>query len=289
MSPLTLQRMLRESAFDTLGELYPDDDSSTLLLAALGATRARLPVRGARRARDYWLAVCQEVEKGAFAFTLDDLVARAAADYPGNAALRALAGEPLPERAWAAASGGRPLRVLCLMASPNDQDPLDLAEEQRRIQRAAERSGRVEVSTRTAARTGDILPALLTVRPHVVHFAGHGDHEGLVFADTVHESATVTAEGLAAAFAATGPLRCVVLNACYTGEQAEIFRTAADAVTGSTQELPDAAAILFSEGFYLGLAEGAGTRKAFELGRARMALDGHDTSCLRYLDGEGEV
>ncbi|MEU7897996.1 effector-associated domain EAD1-containing protein [Nonomuraea sp. NPDC049152] len=282
--------MLRESAFDTLGELYPDDDSSTLLLAALGANRARLPVRGARRARDYWLAVCQEVEKGAFAFTLDDLVARAAADYPRNTALRALAGAQETAARGAGAVEGGPLRVLCLLASPRDQDPLDLDEDLRRIQLAAERSGRrVEVSARTATRTGDILPALLAVRPHVVHFAGHADHEGLVFADTVHVSATVTAQGLATAFAATGPLRCVVLSACYTGEQAEVFRTAADAVTGCTQELPDAAAILFSEGFYLGLAEGRSVREAFALGRARMALAGHDTSCLRYLDGEGDL
>ncbi|MBE1560740.1 effector-associated domain EAD1-containing protein [Nonomuraea africana] len=281
--------MLRASAFDTLGELYPDDDSCHLLLASLGANRARLPVRGARRPRDFWMAVCQEVEKGAFAFTLDDLVARAAADYPGNRALRELApGRPAREHAGPA--GQELLRVLCLMASPGDQGMLNLAEELRRIQLVAERSGRMEVSARTAARTSDILPALLTVRPHVVHFAGHGDDDGaLVFEDTAHVSTRVAAERLAAAFEAAGPLLCVVLNACYTGEQAEVFLAAAGAVAGSTEALPDQAAILFSEGFYLGLGDGRSAREAFGLGSARMGLDGHDTSCLRYLDREGEL
>lgn len=286
MSHVTFQQMLRLSAFDTLGDLYPDDVSSYSLLVRLGASRARLPVRGTRRQKDYWMAICDEIAKGAFVFTLGDLVAEAACDFPHNPDLARLLGA-MDSQSDGLAEVEDELRVLCLMASPVGAARLRLDLEQRTIDEVAERWPRIVVTSRQATRTSDIVPALLTVKPRVVHFSGHGAPDGrLIFENDQGLAKPVAPEALAEVFAAVDELLCVVLNSCYTGAQAEAFLGAATSVAGSTAPLADRCAIAFSRGFYQGLGAGRSVRGAYDLGKAEMSLDTCDTSALRYLDRE---
>jgi hypothetical protein len=80
----------------------------------------------------------------------------------------------------------------------------------------------------------------------------------------------VPTEGLAELFGILRdsiPLRCVVLNACFTEEQARTIAQSVDCVIGTTAAVRDDAAIAFSAAFYRALGEGASLAIAFELGR----------------------
>src|SRR4051794_39308284 len=69
------------------------------------------------------------------------------------------------------------VRILFLAANPVATPPLKLDEEIRRITtkvRAAEYRDSLELVSRWAVRPDDLLQALLELKPHVVHFSGHG-------------------------------------------------------------------------------------------------------------------
>ncbi|MGN5381465.1 effector-associated domain EAD1-containing protein [Streptomyces lasalocidi] len=121
------------SAFETLGELFPDVLSGHAFLEDLGISPALLPpFGGPLPAASWWRTVCRTVDQGRFAgITLGDLVTAATARFPGHEGLAALAGQ-------GAANAG--LRVLCLMAAPLDEARLRLGAEQRVVQDAAARS-----------------------------------------------------------------------------------------------------------------------------------------------------
>jgi hypothetical protein len=69
------------------------------------------------------------------------------------------------------------VKILFLAANPKASTPLRLDEEIRQIQekiRAAEFRDSFELQSRWAVRPLDLLQAFNEVRPHVVHFSGHG-------------------------------------------------------------------------------------------------------------------
>ena len=68
--------------------------------------------------------------------------------------------------------------MLFLAANPAGTPPLKLDEEIRQITakiRAAEYRDSLELVSRWAVRPDDLQQALLEVKPHVVHFSGHGE------------------------------------------------------------------------------------------------------------------
>lgn len=79
------------------------------------------------------------------------------------------------------------IKVLFLAADPLDQQRLRLDREVRDISerlRMAEYRDSVELESRWAVRTGDLLQAVNEVKPSVVHFSGHGSEDDeLVFED----------------------------------------------------------------------------------------------------------
>lgn len=113
--------------------------------------------------------------------------------------------------------------------------------------------------------------ALLDQKPSIVHFCGHGEgEEGLVLADDSGAVELISAEALAELFAllvARWQLGCVVLNACYSQQQADAIVQHVPYVIGMDRDISDEAAISFSEAFYGSLARGMTIREAFEFGR----------------------
>ncbi|GGV07361.1 hypothetical protein GCM10010260_51350 [Streptomyces filipinensis] len=256
-------------AFETLGELFPDALSSHAFLEDLGISPALLPSFAQTPAASWWRTVCRTIDQGRFqGVTLGDLLAAAAALYPGHEGLAALAGRSAP--------GG--LRVLCLLSAPLDEARLRLGAEQRVIREAAARSaGRLTVEAHPAARVSDILPQLRSVRPHLVHFAGHGTDDGrLLFEDETGTSAPVPVRALAAALALHAPLDCVVLNSCWSAAYADGLLDCAATVVGTGGELPDEAALAFARGFYESLAHSAAVDRACAAARVSLLLSGHD-------------
>lgn len=261
-------------AFETLGELFPDPVSAHAFLEDVGVNPAALPLFAPPQPADsWWRLVCQVIGRGRFdGVTLGTLVGAAAARYPGHPKLRDL-------------DGAAQLRVLCLMAAPLDEARLRLGAEQRTLLEAAARSGgRLAVTVRPAVRVRDIQPQLLAVRPEIVHVAGHGTDDGrLLFEDEAGSSVPVPVDVLAVALSPYAPLRCVVLNSCWSAGHADRLLDCADEVVGTAGELPDEAALSFTEGFYGSLAHDPSVERACGSARAAMELRGHPGAEVRRV------
>src|SRR3954447_17829712 len=171
------------------------------------------------------------------------------------------------------------LKVLFLAANPAGPQPLQLDEEIRQITakvRASEHRDSLELVSRWAVRPDDLVQALLEVRPHVVHFSGHGSKaQELILLDDQGNPKPVSKEALAYLFRTLKDnVRVVVLNACYSRPQAEALAEAIDCTIGMNRPIGDEAAIVFAASFYQAVGFGRSVEEAFELGKAALLLEG---------------
>lgn len=134
----------------------------------------------------------------------------------------------------------------------------------------------VELESRWAVRTGDLLQALNEVKPRVVHFSGHGsENDELVFEDDAGNPKLVSKEAMTR-FIEVGSddVRVVVFNACYTRDQAEAAAQHVDVAIGMNAPISDEAARVFAEQFYSAVGFGASVERAFEQARTQLMLEG---------------
>jgi len=83
-------------------------------------------------------------------------------------------------------------------------------------------------------------------------------------------------------------IRVVVLNACYSKEQAEAITQVIDCAVGMSDSIGDRAAITFAASFYRAIAFGRSVKEAFDQGIASLLLEGipeEDTPKLITKDG----
>lgn len=166
--------------------------------------------------------------------------------------------------------------ILLMSAQAAGAPPLRLDEERRAIGQAVTRSrgrDRLRVQTADAVRLDDLHDEMLTHRPVIAHFSGHGDPTaGIQVVDERGRGRFVKPEALSRLFGVLqAGLRCVVLNACHTREQATAIAQHVPCVIGMQREVLDKAAIQFSRSFYAGLAGGLTIGGSFDL-----ALNGLD-------------
>jgi hypothetical protein len=171
------------------------------------------------------------------------------------------------------------IKVLFLAANPTDNRPLKLDEEIRQITakvRVAEHRDSLELVSRWAVRTDDLLQALLEVKPHVVHFSGHGSPAAeLILLDAQGNPKPVSQEALVHLFKTLKDnVHVVVLNACHSQPQAEAIAKTIDYTVGMNRAIGDAAAIIFAASFYRAIGFGRSIKNAFDQGRAALLLEG---------------
>lgn len=187
-----------------------------------------------------------------------------------------------------------PLRILGVIASPNDLPTLDVAHEKQRMEEALAdsiRLGRVEI-TWLQGQTWQALTQAMGAGGggpwHIVHFIGHGgfDHQAnegyLVLAGEAGESYHLNAMGLSRLLGDHESLRLVVLNACegakgsgddlFSSTAGILVRRGLPAVVSMQQEISDRAAIEFSRQFYRSLSVGAPVDGAVAEGRKAVSL-----------------
>jgi hypothetical protein len=168
-------------------------------------------------------------------------------------------------------------RILFLAAN-SVGSPMDLEKELSRIQRSLRESRegeRLDLKQVWAATVDTLMQAMLEESPAIVHFSGHGRQAGLVLRDDAGEPRMVPGEALASLFQLfTDSVRCVVLNACYSAVQGKAIRRHVPYVIGMSAKIPDEAAVAFSTGFYCGIGAGKEIPFAFELGKARVQMEG---------------
>lgn len=169
--------------------------------------------------------------------------------------------------------------ILFLAANPKDTTRLRLDQELRDIGeglRRAQKRDQFQLEQRLAVRPRDIQRAMLDIEPQIIHFSGHGmGDQGLVFEDDIGQAKLVDGEALAGLFELFAePIRCVVLNGCYSEVQAEAIVRHIDYVIGMNQAIGDRAAIEFAVGFYDALGAGRPIEFAYKLGCAAIRMAG---------------
>jgi CHAT domain len=201
--------------------------------------------------------------------------------------------------------------ILILAANPKGTTTLRLDQEVRDIteglQRATQRAT-FNLQSRWATRPRDVQRALLDLNPQIVHFSGHGigepttdsngpsrkldfvdaqsaAPEGLAFEDPNGNTSLVSTVALASLFALfQASVQCVVLNACYSANQADAIAEHIPYVIGMNQAIGDKAAIEFAVSFYDAIGAGRDVPFAFELAKNAIQLAGipeHLTPVLR--------
>lgn len=170
------------------------------------------------------------------------------------------------------------IKILFLAANPSDTTRLALAEEHRTIEEALQKTkfgDRFVTEQKGAVRVADLQTLLCRHTPIIVHFSGHGsqNHE-LIFLDNSNNAQPVSVNALSELFSLLkGRIRCVLLNACYSQQQAEAIAQEIDYVIGMPDLIDDEIGSAFAEAFYSALGNGENIEMAFKLGRNRLALE----------------
>lgn len=180
----------------------------------------------------------------------------------------------------AAPAAADPISILFLAANPLDMEPLRLDEECRAIDAALRQAEyrHFDLRPHWAVQVADLQELLLRRQPHILHFSGHGsDRNEIILQDASGQAAPVSAGALRTLFGLLKDnLRCVVLNACYTAEQAGAIADRIDCVVGMTEAISDPAARAFAVAFYRALGYGRTVQEAFDLGCSQIDLNNLD-------------
>lgn len=193
-----------------------------------------------------------------------------------------------------------PLRILGMVASPVDLEPLDTTEERRRLEDSLgglREQGSVEMVWVESGNWGALQHRLMAGPWHVVHVIGHGGvgADGGVLAledEQTGKASLVSAGRFARLLHACRPVpRLVVLNSCSSGEAAAddlLSSTAAalvhsgiSAAVAMQFAVTDPASLAFSRGFYQALAHNIAVDEAVRLGR--IAIDGTSEQTLEWV------
>ena len=178
--------------------------------------------------------------------------------------------------------------ILFLAANPKETDRLQLGREASEIEtslRLAKQGNRFRFEHKHAVTDEELRRALLDYEPAIVHFAGHGSHDGLMLEQQNGTENLVSEEAIGQLFALFAScIQCVILNACYTESLAELISQHVPYVIGMKRGIGDRAAIKFATGFYDALGAGRSVEEAFAFGRNAINLGkitGTDTPILK--------
>jgi hypothetical protein len=170
-----------------------------------------------------------------------------------------------------------PLTLLFVAADPKDLVRLRLGEEIREIQHVlqlAKNRDKFHLEQRLAVRVPDLTQALLDLDPYIVHFSGHGSAKGEICLEAPDgTSMPIPVPALRDLFSTSNDrLQCVILNACFSQEQAFAISQSVPFVVGMKQEMNDAASIAFALGFYQALGAGRTVPESFRFGLVQLGL-----------------
>lgn len=182
----------------------------------------------------------------------------------------------------------RKIKILFLASNPLDTNRLRLDEEIRGIKQAllqAEFRDKFAVEQEWAIRVADLQGYLLRHKPDIVHFSGHGSTSSeIMLQDSDGNSNSVSNRAFSQLFSVLKDnIRCVVLNACYSEQQAEAIAKHIDCVIGMSKAIGDSAAISFAVAFYQALGFGKDVKVAFDLGCLQIDLERFDEQDIPNL------
>lgn len=185
------------------------------------------------------------------------------------------------------------ITVLFAAANPLDTDRLRLDAEIRGITeriRASEHREAIGLESRWALRPPDLLQALNELRPHVIHFSGHGNERSIAFENASGDAVEVGIEALVELMRVmTDNIRLVVFNVCESEQLAEDVSRHVEAAIGMRGELDDDAAAVFAAAFYSAIGFGRSLDEAFAQARAALMLEFADMADVPVLFFRSDV
>jgi len=170
-------------------------------------------------------------------------------------------------------------KILFVSADPTNESRLAIQREHRWIKQELQMSigrERFAFDCLLAVRPSDLSRALLQVpRASILHFSGHGtDGSGSICLEDENGNAhPVTGAAIAALLnPISSQLSCVVLNACYSENQAYAILEYVPYVIAMTDAIADDAAIAYSIGFYQAVFNGETIPTSHLLGCAQIQM-----------------
>lgn len=182
----------------------------------------------------------------------------------------------------------RPIKILFLGANPTDSTRLRLDEEIRSIDeslRQADFRDLFVIEQHWAVRISDLQSCLLRHKPDIVHFSGHGTHDSqIILEDKDGNGQAIPSDALSKLFGVLKKnVKCVILNACYSEQQATAIAEHIPCVIGMNDAIGDEAAIEFSSAFYQAVGYGEDINTAHQLGCVQIGLYGLNDDCIPAL------
>ncbi|OJJ14490.1 hypothetical protein BKI52_42680 [marine bacterium AO1-C] len=166
-------------------------------------------------------------------------------------------------------NNGNRQKILFLSANPMDADRLQIDREYSTIQKRLESSSQRDtfelLNPALSVTVQDLIKAM-NQKPEIVHFSGHGGGEkGILIANSLNEAQLMPTSAVKRLFRQhQDSTKLVILNACYSAEQAEVISQLDIYVVGMNDVADDGAAISFAGGLYSGLGEGKDVERAFD-------------------------
>ncbi|MDW3650703.1 MAG: CHAT domain-containing protein [Bacteroidia bacterium] len=190
-----------------------------------------------------------------------------------------------------------PLKILGMIASPNDLPPLNVEKEKADMLKAVDhlRGKAVIDICWVEGQTLDDLESALDKGPwHMLHFIGHGGFNpdtkegGIALVQEDGSSHFLTASNLALLLEDYESLRIVILNSCegarssktdlFSSAGANLIRKGIPAVISMQYEITDKAALEFSREFYKWIGQGIPLEEALRLARRRIKFANDKTT-----------
>jgi len=189
-----------------------------------------------------------------------------------------------------------PLRILAMVSSPTDAVALDVARERANLEEALSgliAAGAIELCWLERASLRALLRELRDAEFHIFHYIGHGLYDPriedglLLLEDEAERGRAVSGRELGTILHDCTSLRLAVLNACegarsarddpFAGVAASLVQCEIPAVIAMQFEITDIAAVVFSEGFYGGVAAGFPVDAALAEARKAIYANHNDT------------
>ncbi|MEL6275228.1 MAG: CHAT domain-containing protein, partial [Bacteroidota bacterium] len=137
-----------------------------------------------------------------------------------------------------------------------------------------------------------LLRRLKRFQPDIVHFSGHGTHKGILLLDDSKQAKELPTASILRLFRnLRDQVQLVILNGCYSSEQAKQLSRLGIYVVGNSNAAYDNAAIAFSKAFYISLSESkiVDFEEAFESAIGKVEFEfGYDNASIIDLWKDGE-
>ena len=209
------------------------------------------------------------------------------------------------------------LKILMLTANPAGTTKMNLDKEHSKIaEKLQDKQDKFNLSVKKAINRTEFKELTEMAKPSILHFSGHGAKDsnavrsqnqdantrdigripidlGGIIVQNEDKSGyevldTRKIDALFEYFKDEFSLKAVILNACYSEEQAKVIAQYVPYVIGTTKAIVDDHAIAFSVGFYFKLAESQlDFERSYKSGRTEAKLAGASQSdFIIYKNGE---